>query len=443
MCGESMTEWVGFGCFIRHGIHPYFLLVELTPSIIQGLKRIMEQAQGIDGEDGLENVILSASAAYVDEADYNVFVVPASDWKLIGKDAAMHMWQENQVLIRVSTDHAQYMKLASIDMSPGLSFETKSDDTSFDICVQLCDDDDDVSMLYATNALFKEWIEHWAEHGVAGSHGQTIADAIAAPQAPPVSAPQQEGAGRSENTNPPLPPQPIVPVAEEEEDCVSCGESFPLSLLRDDICPQCGAECEVCNEFFDREDMVDDDRVCEDCAHHCRHCNEYFHSNSLVDDLCHDCRESSFTQCAACSRFIDNDEMLDDVCEDCAVLCKHCEDSYAPSRINSDGFCESCADAVAKCVTCGEFRSKDQMSEDGACEDCSVACCFCDTLHAPANLSDDICGDCMVTTAHCADCGERCAMVELNAAMLCANCQTAVTQSVVQTPAPNPRRRRR
>ena len=448
--GSIVREWIGFGCLIRHDIHPYFLLVQLTRPIVQSLNTILEQIEQLEvPADGLDNVTLSASSSIIDSMSKAVFVIPTVDWKLIGKEAAQRMWSDTPTIIRVSEDHAEYMKLSSICADPCVFFEIDALELEFELCIKLDKAFDDTELIYASIMLQPSWIIEWGTNGVGGYNGQSISDAVQHPGAPPiVDEPQASTTEATETVNPPLPPQPptqVVEVEEEEEEvaCDECGVGFPISRLVNGLCYICGITCETCNEFVARSDMSTDMRVCTDCAVRCEDCDEYFHPNSIVAGICLSCRSEYYTECLICHTLTPIEDSINGVCHSCVVECNFCGDCFNPNDINSDGFCVSCAEELVKCVVCLQFEHNSEIMVDGACSSCIVACKHCGEAHAPSNLNvDGICGECMVYTACCSECDTRFDMTKLNDSLICVDCRAQLVEQIVAEPATKRRRRR-
>jgi hypothetical protein len=445
-----VREWIGFGCLIRHDIHPYFLLVQLTRPIVQSLNTILEQIGQLEvPDDGLDNITLSASSSiHMDSMSKAVFVIPTVDWKLIGKEAAQRMWRNTPTIIRVSEDHAEYMKLSSVCADSCVFFEIGANELEFELCIKLDEAFDAPAIIYAPITLQSSWIIEWGDNGVGGYNGQSISEAVQHPGTPPiVDEPQASPTEATESVNPPLPPQPptqVVEVEEEEEEvaCYECSVEFPISQLVNDLCNICGTTCETCNEFVARSNMSTDMRVCMGCSVCCVDCHYYFHPDSVVAGICPSCRREFYTECRICHTLVSLDEDISGVCPDCVVECDFCGDRFSPNDINSDGFCFPCASELVKCVVCLKFEHNSDMV-DGACLNCTVVCQHCGETNAPSNLNvDGICGECMVYTACCSECGTRLDMTELNDSLICANCRAQLVEQIVAEPATKRRRRR-
>jgi len=487
-------EWIGIGLPLRHGIHSFFLIFRVTPYLIQAMSTVARLSREILVPGSLEYISVGSAITRSDTPDdgLSVFVIPASEWKLIGKEAAMKIKEGTAVIIRVSEDHAKFMQVSSLLIVGTILFDLDSDDNNFSLYVNLATDTSS-ELLLVPEDIPVEWVDAWTSNGVGGSHGQPVYDAISNPGAPAIT--QDE----TREANPPSPPQqPVPPAAEEEADdeddeeeeeeeeeeaeCEGCGRIVSESEIHEDgsCCVHCRASCEICHDVFSREDLADNGRVCADCAVLCEHCDRFFHPSNVTNSLCAECRRQ-YRECAECHEYRHEEDMIGDVCDDCAeyceicdegyppnqvtdgiciscrrqhfsictvcgesvsnddmlpdgacyncgVECKWCGEGYHPRNINSDGFCETCMMLLQRCDECGKFKERSALTQ-GACEDCLVTCKHCGERCAPVNLgAEGICGDCMLTSSPCARCGSRVDVANLNADMVCENCETAASR---------------
>jgi ribosomal protein L12E/L44/L45/RPP1/RPP2 len=486
-------EWLGVGLLLRYKIHPFFLIFRVTRRFVQGLSDIVRIAREINVPGSLEYVSIGSESPGGGEPDdgLSTFVIPASEWKLIGKEAAAKIKEGEVVVIRVSEDHAKFMQVSSLPMTGPIIFELDNDDDKFTLYINLAHDTSGGELLVVPNDIPVEWVDAWTSNGVGGSHGQLVCDAISNPGAPAIT--QDE----AREANPPSPPQqPAPPAAEEEADdeddeeeeeeeaeCEGCGRIVSESEIHEDgsCCVHCRASCEICHGDFSREDLADNGRVCADCAALCDHCDRFFHPsnvtnslcvecrrqhrecvechgyhheedmigdvcencaeyceicdegyppNQVTDGICISCRRQHFSICNVCGESVSNDDILPDgACYDCGVECQWCGELYHPRNINSDGFCETCMTLLQRCDECGKFKERSALTQ-GACEDCLVSCKHCGERCAPVYLgAEGICGDCMLTSSPCAQCGSRVDVANLNADMVCENCETAASRN--------------
>ena len=182
--------------------------------------------------------------------------------------------------------------------------------------------------------------------------------------------------------------------------CYNCGARIDEDNCQCDpngniLCDNCYNEnyfyCEICEETYDREDMVncDDNCYCSDCAERkgyylCESCNEYHKDGQKVNGTyyCDDCLNNEFSYCEECEEYKPNDEFTevtgDYICDDCKrnnyIKCDICEnytkDDYIIKGIS---YCEECYDneisemiseymRLINCINYGYALSEDEKN---------------------------------------------------------------------------------
>lgn len=338
---ESVNDWVGLGVYnpsAEDGGH--FLLLRMDEKIIKALVLLRDQARELyDSRSSFSELGISATdvtAVYeTDHADLEAFVVPFSEWKLIGKEACELMRNEGAtVVLRFSTDHMPYVKLSSyagidyLDLRAGC--DCGYDDIEIHVCAKSYSKEEytDVMLMSGArvNALTSSSV-------VTGAHGSMFnEDAITA----------------SDTTEPTAP----VPNEDGEIRCRLCGTLFDpddYDLADSTACEDCHTSCDYCDDYFPT-DQVNDEGYCTSCARQfiaCAHCGDMAHEDDMEDGLCDYC-STRVSRCEGCDEFCETEDLVEGYCDGCCDVCSRCGEPMAPA--GGEEMCASCRHEVEQPV---------------------------------------------------------------------------------------------
>ena len=212
------------------------------------------------------------------------------------------------------------------------------------------------------------------------------------------------------------------PATPEETDpfarCAYCGVLFPLSQMKDGLCPKCQGkvfQCLSCGKWS--ADISEG--YCEECylaqLAACPCCGAYLYSWEYGNayGMCNSCLQNGgkCTQCGKLTGYLDSG-----LCTSCRKPVNTAACAYCGTETDVDwlhqSLCEECYywRGVGWCDVCGKLS--DNLFE-GVCEDCEPwggrgepeeCCAYCGS--PSYDMMDGLCMDCYWNVSRCSVCGE-------------------------------------